>query len=120
MRFGVASLRHMSICARIVVAVSFKKVDDAPTAKARADGDNDDFERVDCGCEKCHNMLCRQNRGSVLHSPPLSDFGVTFQKYFGAGCASAYLPVGERMRCCTVITSCHNEKARRLNRSGGG
>ena len=64
-------LHTLRLSAGVVVAVSFKKVDDAPTAKARADGDHNDFERVDCGCEKCHNMLCRQNRGSVLHSPPL-------------------------------------------------
>ena len=103
--FVVASLRHMSICAWVVVAVTFEKVDNAPTAETRADSDHDDLERVDCGNEKCHSFFCRQNRGSVLHSPPLSDFGVTFQKYFGAGCASAYLPVGERMRYCTGISS---------------
>ena len=95
--FVVASLRHMSIRAGVVVAVTFKQIDNAPTAEASADGDHDDLEGIDCGCEKCHSNLFRQNRGSVLHSPPLSDFSVTFQKYFGAGCASAYVPVGERI-----------------------
>ena len=53
-RFGVASLRHMSICAGVVVAVAFKQIDDAPTAEASANGDHDDFEGVDCGCKKFH------------------------------------------------------------------
>ena len=56
-RFVVASLRNMSICARVVVAVAFKQIDDAPTAETRANSDHDDLERVDCGNEKCHSFF---------------------------------------------------------------
>ena len=51
---GVASLRHMSICAWVVVAVTFKQIDCAPDTEARAERDHERLEDAYCGLEKCH------------------------------------------------------------------
>ena len=50
------TLPHMSIRAGVVVAVTFEQIDNAPYAEARADGDNEYLQRVNCGCEKCHSI----------------------------------------------------------------
>ena len=52
--FEVASLRHMSICTRIVVAVTFEQVNEAPHAETGAEGDHEGLKDLNCGSEKCH------------------------------------------------------------------
>ena len=49
-----ASLPHMSICARIIIAVAFQKIDDAPNAKTTAKRRNERLKDIDCGIEKLH------------------------------------------------------------------
>ena len=44
----------MSICAGIVVAVAFQKINDAPRAETSAEGDHEGLENGDCGVEECH------------------------------------------------------------------
>ena len=46
----------MSIRSRIVVAVTFQKVDRAPNGKARAEGDYEGLENADCGMKETHNV----------------------------------------------------------------
>ena len=52
--FAFASLPHMSICAGIVIAVAFQKIDDAPNAKTAAKRRNERLKDIDCGIEKLH------------------------------------------------------------------
>ena len=52
--FWVASLPHMSIRTRVVVAVTFQQVDDAPHAETGTEGDNEGLENGDCLIEKFH------------------------------------------------------------------
>ena len=53
-KFLCATLSHMSIGARIVVAVTFQEVNDAPHAEAGTEGDNEGLENGDCLIEKFH------------------------------------------------------------------
>lgn len=48
------SLSIASICARVVIAVSFHKIDAAPDTKARAKGDDQGLENTNSRCEECH------------------------------------------------------------------
>mgnify|MGYP005904576193 CR=1 FL=1 len=48
------TLPHMSICARIIIAVAFQKIDDAPNAKTTAKRRNERLKDIDCGIEKLH------------------------------------------------------------------
>ena len=48
------TLSHMSICARIIIAVAFQKIDDAPNAKTTAKRRNERLKDIDCGIEKLH------------------------------------------------------------------
>lgn len=49
-----ATLRHMSIGTRVVVAVTFQQVDDTPHAETGTEGDNEGLENGDCLIEKFH------------------------------------------------------------------
>ena len=44
----------MSICTRIVVSVTFQKVNRAPNTKASAESNNEGLENGDCLIEKFH------------------------------------------------------------------
>lgn len=50
----VATLLTMSICARIIIAIAFQKIDDAPNAKTAAKRRNERLKDIDCGIEKLH------------------------------------------------------------------
>ena len=52
--FLCVTLSHMSIGTRIVVAVTFQEVNDAPHAEAGTEGDNEGLENGDCLIEKFH------------------------------------------------------------------
>ena len=49
-----ASLPYMSICARVVVAVTFQQVDDTPDTKTSAQSDNESLKNGNCLFKKCH------------------------------------------------------------------
>ena len=54
-----AAARHelfhtLTFCARIIIAVAFQKIDDAPNAKAAAKRRNERLKDIDCGIEKFH------------------------------------------------------------------
>lgn len=49
-----ATLRHMSICAGVVIAVTFQQVDDAPHAETGTQGNDEGLENGDCLIEKFH------------------------------------------------------------------
>ena len=55
------SLLPLSICARIIIAVTFQEVDSPPHAKARAEGDYQGLEGIDSAGEECHNSCNRTN-----------------------------------------------------------
>lgn len=55
--FEVTSLWHMSIRARIVVAIAFEKIDHAPYAEASAQRHNQRLKRRNRRSEKCHNRF---------------------------------------------------------------
>lgn len=54
MKSHSVSLRYTSICAGIVVAVTFHEVDYAPNAKAGTQGDHQRLKNADSRVEKCH------------------------------------------------------------------
>ena len=54
-----AAARHelfhtLAFCARIIIAVAFQKIDDAPNAKTAAKRRNKRLKDIDCGIEKLH------------------------------------------------------------------
>ena len=52
-----ASLTYMSIRARVIIAVTFQQVDDAPDSKAGSECDNEGLQNVDCAVEKFHTLI---------------------------------------------------------------
>ena len=55
-KFLCVTLWHMSICARVVVAVTFQQVDDTPDAETSAQSDNEGLKNGDSLIEKCHKL----------------------------------------------------------------
>ena len=53
-KFLCATLSHMSICAWIVVAISFQEVDAAPHTEAGTQGNHQGLKSRNCGLKKCH------------------------------------------------------------------
>ena len=53
-KFLCVTLWHMSIGTRVVVAVTFQQVDDAPHAETGTEGDNEGLENGDCLIKKFH------------------------------------------------------------------
>ena len=51
------TLPHMSIRARVIIAVTFQQVDDAPDSKAGSECDNEGLQNVDCAVEKFHTLI---------------------------------------------------------------
>ena len=56
-KFLRVSLWHMSICARVVVSVTFQQVDDTPDTKTNAQSDNESLKNGNCLFKKCH-IVC--------------------------------------------------------------
>ena len=54
----VASLPYMSICTRVVVAVTFEQVDNAPDTETGTERDNEGLKNGDCLFKKCH-IVCQ-------------------------------------------------------------
>ena len=54
--FLCVTLWHMSIRARIVVAVALQEVDHAPDTKPGSKCDNKGLQNVYCAIEKCHKV----------------------------------------------------------------
>lgn len=52
----VATLLTMSICAGIVISVTFQQVDDTPDAETSAQSDNESLKNGDCLIKKCHKL----------------------------------------------------------------
>jgi hypothetical protein len=72
----VATLLTMSICARIVVAVTLHEVNGTPNAKTCAKRDNQSLQYTNCAVEKLHINLafCRcaaQKKLLKMKMPPL-------------------------------------------------
>ena len=56
----------MSICARVVVAVTFQQVDDTPDAETGTESYDEGLQYSDCAVEKFHNkflLLPASDRG---------------------------------------------------------
>ena len=53
----------MSICAGVIVAVAFQKVDGTPDAEASTEGDDQRLEHLDSRIEKLHS----KTRGRTAH-----------------------------------------------------
>ena len=47
----------MSICAGVVIAISFQKVDDTPNCEARTERDYESLENTYCTVEKLHDFF---------------------------------------------------------------
>ena len=52
-----ASLTYMSIGPRVVIAVTFQQVDDAPDSKAGSQCDHEGLQNFDCAVEKFHTLI---------------------------------------------------------------
>ena len=55
--FLCVTLWHMSIGARVVVAVTFQQVDDTPDTETGTERDNEGLKNGDCLFKKCH-IIC--------------------------------------------------------------
>ena len=55
--FLCVTLSHMSICAGVVVAVTFQQVDNAPDTETGTERDNEGLKNGDCLFKKCH-IVC--------------------------------------------------------------
>ena len=55
--FCCVTLPHMSICTRVVVAVTFEQVDNAPDTETGTERDNEGLKNGDCLFKKCH-IVC--------------------------------------------------------------
>ena len=53
-KFFCVSLRHMSIRAGVVVAVTFQQVDDTPHAETGTEGDNEGLQSINSGRKELH------------------------------------------------------------------
>ncbi len=53
-KFLRVTLWHMSIGARVVVAVTFQQVDDTPDTKTSTQSDNESLKNGNCLFKKCH------------------------------------------------------------------
>ena len=53
-KFLRVTLWHMSIGARVVIAVTFQQVDDTPDTKTSAQSDNESLKNGNCLFKKCH------------------------------------------------------------------
>ena len=53
-KFLCVTLWHMSIGARVVVAVTFQQVDDTPDTKTSTQSDNESLKNGNCLFKKCH------------------------------------------------------------------
>ena len=53
---GTSAPMHesLSIGARVIIAVTFQQVDDAPDSKAGSECDHEGLQNVDCAVEKFH------------------------------------------------------------------
>lgn len=56
-KFLYVTLSHMSICAGVVRAVALQQIDNAPHAKASAEGHNEGLQSGDGRSEKLHIFL---------------------------------------------------------------
>ena len=59
---GDTTARHklfhaLGFCARVVVAISFQKVDDTPNCEARTESDYESLENTYCTVEKLHDFF---------------------------------------------------------------
>ena len=60
-KFLCDTLPHMSICAGVVVAVTFQQVDDTPHAETSAEGDHEGLKNGDCLIEEFHTSISRNH-----------------------------------------------------------
>lgn len=65
-KFFCVSLRHMSIRAGVVIAVTFHEVHDTPDCETCTQGDNESLKNTYCAVEKCHIPICRNPAGVLL------------------------------------------------------
>ena len=56
-KFVCDTLPHMSIGPRVVIAITFQQVDDAPDTEAGSQCDNEGLQNVDCAVEKFHTLI---------------------------------------------------------------
>ena len=54
---GHELLHALGFCTRVVVAVTFQQVDDAPDTKTSAQSDNESLKNGNCLFKKCH-IVC--------------------------------------------------------------
>ena len=60
--YGYTSARHkllhaLALCTRVVVAVTFQQVDNAPDTETSTERDNEGLKNGDCLFKKCH-IVC--------------------------------------------------------------
>ncbi len=84
-KFFCVSLRHMSIRAGVIVAVTLQQVDGTPDAKTGAERHNESLQYADCAVEKCHTGL--------LKSSPVGVEWVVSDSSDSSPCPSSHSPL---------------------------
>ena len=83
---GNAAARHelldaLAFGGRVVLAVTFQKVDAAPHAEAAAQGNNEGLKNIDCRVKEIHKQILPESRAWDTHRPLRSVSGAPFKKY---------------------------------------
>ena len=91
-------LHALAFRARVIIAVTFEQVYNAPHAEACADGDYEHLQSVNCGCKKSHSYHAAEI-ADLFAQPAFLRFQRLLSKkiIYCAGYASGYGPVGERI-----------------------
>ena len=55
--FLVVTLSYMSIGPRVIIAITFQQVDDAPDTEAGSQCDHEGLQNFDCAVEKFHTLI---------------------------------------------------------------
>lgn len=90
-KFFCVSLRHMSISARIVVAVTFHEVDHAPDTEACTECDNECLKYAYCAVEKCHILFRNQRDLLSWAAAPVSGVPGFFPPFFSLSAAAMWV-----------------------------
>ena len=61
-KFLCVTLWHMSICAGVVVAITFQQVDDTPNTETGTQSDNEGLKHFDSRVKEIHNRFLLRKR----------------------------------------------------------
>ena len=89
-KFSCVTLRHMSFCAGVVVAVSFQQIDDTSNAKTGTQSDNEGLKHFDSRVKEIHSRFLLRKRACGRTAPHLKSSFFWLQTAAGLICWCAW------------------------------